>query len=330
MRIKRQEGAAPDFMKWQVAAQKNVDRFIRKMRGAEKAEAKELVQSYCSSLYDSAHVATSSLQSQLAQAQRNKEVADAHKKNIGDMLLHTPKRLDAPPSEHSQGLMSGGLSRMRVSDAIQLVLYGALTILSMVVSFENLRANLLGTAMQIFIDDPSKVTWLSLLAPAAGMAIKNLPAMFGRDASRALCKRVIIAITGVSALAWVALFSASFDGLSGHLPDFSDFSLEGSSKGNWLTFTQLFTEIMISASLFLRFGDILSIYEPENKIDNSEHDKLHADLAQAEVAAIAAENAFTKVNNALAQHEAARKAFVSDALGQLAMAQKQFNDLHTS
>lgn len=328
MKLKKHDHAVPDLSKWNALVKSDVDTFIRKIRGLPQEQAEELLTSYCLHLFNSHHPAPSSLTSNLEQAKKNKELAEQRKKQISEALLNTPARLDTPPSDNKQGLLAGGWQRVRLSDAIQLALYGSLTVLSMTVSFENLSANLLGTGMQVFIDDPSKALWISLLAPAAGMAIKNLPNMFKRSSAQSLCKRCIIAVTGISALAWVALFSASFDGLSGNLPDFSDFSLEGDSKGNWLTFTQLFTEIMVSASLFSRFSDILKIYEPETKINNPEIDHLRADYSEADVTATAAGNSFAKANDALSQHEATRQAFVTEALSRLAAAQTQFRDLH--
>ena len=326
MRNKKQDKATDVPSRWQCLLNK-IEGFIARVRGLPEDEAKALVTEQCEAVFNEHFEADSSLEVAKAQAETTRDIANKQKKSVSEALLSTPMYLETPPDKDAQGFLSD-LNCLRFGDGIQLVIFAVLTGLSMVVSYQNVLASLLGTGMPLFIDSPSKAHFLALLAPSVAAAIKNLPAMFKTEASQCLCKRGIYAVAGISSLAWVALFAANFDGLSGNMPDISSFSLDGSSRGNWLTFIQVFTEVTVSASLFLRFSDILKIYEPANKKDNPEYHKLQAALAQAEVAVKAADKNFKEANDALSQHQASRQAFISEALARLSVAQMKYQDLH--
>ncbi|WP_086930214.1 hypothetical protein [Agarilytica rhodophyticola] len=307
------------------ALDNDMDRFIAKARRLPKDEAITLVKAQAPVLFDSYFPFLNALEEAKIQAEKNKKIADARRDAIANALLETPKRLDAPP-ENAKGLI-GGLSQISLSDFIQLGLYGGLATLSMFTAYSNVLANLLGTGLPIFIDDPSKAKFIALLSVGAAAAIKNLPSMFKRETEKSLCKRVITGITGLSAFAWMALFSAEYNGLSSDLPDL-DFSLESNNSGNWLSFTQIFTEVMVSACLFMRVTSILDTYQPPQKRDNTEHGMLEADLVEAEVMCTPNNNTSAQAKNANTQLKAEKEAFTNDALARLAVAQAQYNDLH--
>ncbi len=310
---------------WQTLV-KEIEPLASRLRALPKDEAEALLIGQCEAIFATHFEATESLEEAKALALTQKLDADKRTQSIAEALLSTPKRLDAPLE--AQGLLSGGLSQLRINDAIQLLLFGGLTGLSMWTAYSNVLANLIGTGNPVFLDSPSVASGIAIIAPAAAVAIKILPSAFKRDAAQALCKRFITALTALGVLGWLILFSVSFDGLSNNLPDLNDFSLEGNSTGNWLSFTQLFVEIMVSACLFIRFSDILAIYEPQHKANNPEWDKLSADLEQAKLVSASAQTAFEKASNALSQHLAAKHAFINETLGRLALLHAQYSDLH--
>jgi hypothetical protein len=266
----------------------------------------------------------------LAQAEHNSKFARQQQITVEQKLQDTPSRLVTPPDTSKDAIGWNGLSRMRSKDIIQLVLFGGLTMLSFYICYSNVLTNLLATGEPVFLDSPVKAMMIALLAPAVAATIKILPGLFEREAHQSLCRRSIYGITAISALMWIALFSHEYNGLSGGMPELSDFSLDGSNLGSWLTFSQLFTEIMVGASLFIRFTSILDIYEPERSLPNPNYNALLVDLEQVRLQAQVAQREYEAASNALQQLRARRDILLQDALGKLAGERARFNDLYQS
>lgn len=305
-----------------------LENLINNCRSLPSDQAEALLTTQCEAIFGTHFQDIDSLEQALELAKQHKTSADKTTETVTKELSTTPKRLNSPLDNNSLGLFSGGLSQVRFGDAIQLILFAILICLSMYTAYANVLANLLSTGLPIFLENTKIASGIAMIAPASSVSIKILPSAFKRDAAQALCKRLITAITALGVLAWMILFAMSFDGLSNDLPDLTAFSDEPDYTANLLSFTQLFVEIMVSATLFIKFSDILAIYEPEHKTNNPEWDKLSADLEQAKLASTSAETAFEKANNALGQHKAGKQAFTNQALSLLANKQAQFRDLH--
>jgi len=141
----------------------------------------------------------------------------------------------------------------------------------MVISAINLQSLIENSYQPVFINAPWKAWAISLLAPCASICLKMLPKAFVLDQTKLLFKKIIYLITACVIVAWIFLFSMTFDGFS--TPNIEDFAKidvfeTGIQDTRLYSFIQLMAEILISACLFMELESLFARYQPVKKEPN--------------------------------------------------------------
>ncbi len=163
------------------------------------------------------------------------------------------------------------LAGWRTIDKILACLLAVLIPTMMVISAVNLQSLIENSYQPVFINALWKSWAISLLAPCASICLDMLPQAFVHDRTKLLFKEIMYLLTAIVIVAWILLFSMTFDGFS--TPNIGDFaSIDAVETGTHDTrlysFTQLMAEILISACLFMRLESLFAHYQPVKEEPN--------------------------------------------------------------
>lgn len=182
--------------------------------------------------------------------------------------------------------------------------------LALSASLMSAHANIVGTGLPVFIENPTAAWTLAAMAPMASVALKSVGKAFSSDRGRAVFRKSLNAAAVVAVVSWIALFAEQFhgfstDGIGAGL--FDDPSPLDRLKETAFVALTLSAEVLIGAVLALRLDSIAATYAPHHSLRNAESEsaqKRRADLAQrveitgAELGA--AEGAVAEFDEALA------------------------------
>lgn len=144
-----------------------------------------------------------------------------------------------------------------------LIIFAILALLA--ASYAGIQATLADAGLPIFEEQKHLPFMLSVLAPAAGIAIKQATGVFNDPASKDLYRKIITAIGILAFFLWVPLFASLFEGLSGVFDPFKEtnhFIAWGFNVGH------IIAEALISAALFFQLDALMAKYAPSDLIDN--------------------------------------------------------------
>lgn len=217
---------------------------------------------------------------QIAHQQTEHDATQADLKGARKRLLQTPEWL--PASRANQGLDVKDHVETRFRHWQFRHQLGAITIfillaLALCASALSAHANLVGTGVQVFLDNPVLPWSMAALAPMSGLAIKTMLSHLRRDGAKAVFTFVLLTATGLSIIVWLVLFSTNYHGLSadtalGGLFDEPTFWDELRDTG--FVAATLSTEILIGAVLALRLEKIAVNYAPNYWLQNHEFESL--------------------------------------------------------
>ncbi len=163
------------------------------------------------------------------------------------------------------------LAGWRTIDKIQVFLLAILIPTMMVISAVNLQSLIENSYQPVFINAPWKAWAISMLAPGASICLERISEAFTHDQTKLLFKKIISLLTAFVIVAWISLFSMTFDGFS--TPNIGDFASidafeTGTQDTRLYSFIQLMAEILISACLFMRLESLYAHYQPAKKEPN--------------------------------------------------------------
>ncbi|WP_299825310.1 hypothetical protein [uncultured Roseobacter sp.] len=214
---------------------------------------------------------------ELAAAEAEETVVVQQYAEIKAELDITNKKLAAEPLEIPASQGNGGaqgpaetekevpLRRWQTRDQFS----GSLIILAilglLVASYAGIHATLADAGLPIFEEQWHLPLMLAVLAPAAGIAIKQATGVFNDPASKDRYRQVITAIGILAFFVWVPLFASLFEGLSGVFDPFKEtnhFIAWGFNVGH------IIAEALISAALFFQLDALMAKYAPSGLVPN--------------------------------------------------------------
>lgn len=215
------------------------------------------------------------------------------------------------------------LAGWRTIDKIQVCLLAVLIPIMMVISAVNLQSLIENSYQPVFINALWKSWAISLLAPCASICIERLPEAFTHDQTKLLVKKIIQLLTAFVIVAWILLFSMTFDGFS--TPNIGDFlSIDAVETGTQDTrlysFTQLMVEILISACLFMRLESLLAHHQPVKKEPNPQWQTLDEKIRHRKIERESIVKHLERETERHTQLVNARQAFINNWLDELAIA----------
>ena len=188
----------------------------------------------------------------------------------------------------------------------------------------NVYAIMMISGEPLFIENPLLVISLSLLVPAASVALKYLSNLFYYANSKKLYTRIIMGATAVLCLAWTVSFATQYSGATGGME--LDFG-ESSAGANVLVWLQLVCEMMVASSLFLAAESIYLKHDPELIGENPEFTSAQASL-KTQLAALDALSKKRGENHAAqAVLRAKREAAMNEAVARYLAKRSRFNAL---
>lgn len=211
--------------------------------------------------FDATHPEHEQLKRELPDLDARYKASKAKLAKLDEAVDSTPQYIktcaEYTGKESAQVRFSGWQS----PDKVSFIFLNVALIIALFMSWANVDANLLSSGVPIFIEQPWIAWFLSLLAPAASIALKFTSGFFDYYRTKRRYTLFIFLLTALSFLAWVILFSMNYSGVSSGI-DWNSFG-EGSTSGSLLVGVQLFTEILVAAALFLAAQDIAIKYSPD-------------------------------------------------------------------
>lgn len=191
------------------------------------------------------------------------QISTAKLNELEEVVNTTPQYIKACAENSGTDKDKVAFSDWAQHDQIALIFIAIALIAALVMSASNVYANLMSSGEAVYLEQPWIAVMISLLAPAASIAIKFMGHAFERYSSIKRYTHTIYTLTAFSFIAWIGLFALNYSGVTGGI----DWDMLGDSNGNSagsaLVFTQLLTEILVGGTLFLAAQDIALKYTPE-------------------------------------------------------------------
>ncbi|MDA5556051.1 hypothetical protein [Shimia sp. MMG029] len=176
-------------------------------------------------------------------------------------------------------------------------------------SWLSAHANLVGSQLEVFIENKALPWTMAAIAPMASVALKTMYAHLSSDRARKLYKTLLLVCTSVSILTWAVLFALVYKGLGTDFDIstlFAEPTLWGSLQQTGFVVATLTTEILVGGVIALRLGQIADLYAANGEVPNSERrylkrqwDDLKAELAGLEKRLGEVEGFLATLNHAL-------------------------------
>lgn len=199
---------------------------------------------------------------------------------VFEELLDTPDTL--PTSAANQGAGDDGMIdtpfwKWAMPHQFEALFFGSLIMVAAGASMLTAHANLAGTGLIVFIENPLLPWSMSALAVLSAMAIKTMVSQVENETSRKAFAFWLNALAVLFIILWIWLFADQFHGLStgpitGGL--FDEPSWWDGAKETAFVAVTLATEILIAAVLAQRLGKIVTRYTPDRKIPSPKHQTL--------------------------------------------------------
>lgn len=165
-------------------------------------------------------------------------------------------------------------------------------------------ANLIGTNLPVFIDNPILPISMACLVPMASFACKTIWHALRSDGARQLFTRVLNTVAVILILIWSGLFADQFHGLgSGAIAGlFDEQSAWESIRETAFTAATLLTEMVIGTVLAHRLDKIAAGYSPNYWVANPDKESIRAIIAELTAARDNLIEQIVEVNGDLASY----------------------------
>lgn len=171
-------------------------------------------------------------------------------------------------------------SHWRVRDKVVFIVALGGAVIVLIMGAGNVYANIMGSGNEPFVSAPYLAALLCALLPAGSIALECVADTIKSAEGKALYIKTIHGLTVVVLLAWTALFSWNFHGVSSQLT-FDD--LEGSNTAAIaLTWIQLLAEMLVGVVLFQVAADISSKYAPNKCMPNPDYIEIELAIKEEE------------------------------------------------
>lgn len=231
------------------------------------------------------------LEERIAMMQRTLNALIAEIDIIRKRLADTPEWV--PASRANQGRSADDhvetpIWRWQLRHLIGTLVLSVLLVLALAASAFTAHANIVGTGLPVFLENPVLPWSMAMLALMSGLAIKTMIAHIRHEGSRAIFTTAVMIATVISSAIWLGLFATLYHGLS------ADTSLGGlfdepTALDKFLdtafVAAMLSTEILVGTVLALSLGKIASNYAPNYWVKNLEFETLTKRLTAREARA---------------------------------------------
>ena len=205
-----------------------------------------------------------------AAVQKQYDVAEAALNETDKKLADEP--LEIPATKSNGGNSGPGeteketpFSEWQTRDQLSGLLTTTAIIGLLGASYAGIQATLADAGLPIFEEQKHLPFMLSMLAPAAGIMIKQAAGVFNDPASKDRYRKAVTGTGIVAFFVWVPLFASLFEGLSGVFDPFKEtyhFIAWGFNVGH------IVAEALISAALFFQLDALMAKFAPSDMIPN--------------------------------------------------------------
>lgn len=193
-------------------------------------------------------------------------------------LNETDKKLAAEPLEIPATKSNGGnagpgeteketpFAKWQTRDQLSGALAATAIIGLLGASYAGIQATLADAGLPIFEEQKHLPFLLSMLAPAAGIMIKQATGVFNDPASKDRYRKAVTATGIVAFFIWIPAFASLFEGLSGVFDPFK----ETNHFVAWgFNVAHIVAEALISAALFFQLDALMAKYAPSDQVPNN-------------------------------------------------------------
>ena len=202
--------------------------------------------------------------------------------------------------------METPICRWQFRHQIGALVLALMLILALGASAFTAHANIVGTGLPVFLENPLLPWSMAMLAPMSGLAIKTMISHIRHEGVRTAFTAAVMAATFVSCAAWLLTFSINYHGLSADVAIGGLFD-EPTSLDNFLdtafVAVTLSTEILVGTVIALTLGKIVSHYSPDYWIRNLEFEALAKRLAALAARAAKEGNALAKLKGERVEYD---------------------------
>jgi hypothetical protein len=294
---------------------------------ADETEARERVSAQASALFEHTHGSIAASELDVNEAQKAVDKLDKKIKETEDELnklepSYVSTSTDKPKGKFSASRFDGwntldkGLAYVLI--VIIPVMMGIATV--------NLQSIIENSFIPVFIASPWKGWLISLIAPASALALDMLPKFFSPKIKKRYTQGLVI-VTAIVTIAWIALFSVTFDGFSVAVQSTANDLYAEVPTGQdtrLYSFIQLLAEILISSSLVAALQALFERYQPLKEVPHPMLASLKERLAQLlseRIEAMAHLSRETMRHNTLLL---ARQAFINHWLDELTITRARY------
>lgn len=210
---------------------------------------------------------------------------------VREQLLATPEWVPASKDNHGRSAdqhVETPIWRWQFRHQIGALVLALMLVLALGASAFTAHANIVGTGLPVFLENPLLPWSMAMLAPMSGLAIKTMISHIRYEGVRTAFTAAVMAATFMSCAAWLLTFSINYHGLSADVAIGGLFD-EPTRLDKFLdtafVAVTLSTEILVGAVIALTLGKIVSHYSPDYWIRNLEIDALAKRLAALEARA---------------------------------------------
>lgn len=241
------------------------------LRFPDHAAATEVVGEQTGLNFDAQNPERIVLERQLHEAQTKADELKAKRDAQNQVVKDTPEYFDSSVDDEGNTAEEVPFGEWKAFHRFSYKLLSTGFGLMCVVSGVNVYSNIMASEEVVFLDQPWLAALISVLAPCAGLAIKFISHFFDTHKAKKQYAGVVFALTALSLLIWMILFSVQFNGVSSGFDIEAALDGAGGKGSPWLVFFQLFSEVATSAALFLAMQNIEILYTPELKRNNPEY-----------------------------------------------------------
>ena len=260
------------------------------------------------------------LDERIALLQASFDAVLAEIKIFRERLLATPEWVPASKDNHGRSAdqqIETPFWRWQFRHQIGALVLALMLVLALGASAFTAHANIVGTGLPVFLENPLLPWSMATLAPMCSLATKTMVSHIRHEGMRTVFTVTVMTATFISCAAWLCLFSINYHGLSADVAIGGLFD-EPTRLDKFLdtafVAVTLSTEILVGTIIALTLAKTVSHYSPDYWIRNLEFDALAKRLAALEARAAKEGDALAKLKGERVEYDEALRLQVEIAL----------------
>ncbi len=191
----------------------------------------------------------------------------------------------------------------------------------------NVFSAVMAQGIPVFLDHQWLAVGVSFLLPSGSLAIHSLGDLLHNDRARHRYMLGMLSVTAMVLVAWVMLFSLSFPFGAGAV-DFETLGQQStaSSTSGAFTFSQLFGELMATASLFLVLGHVLRRYTSDTTIQKPDMTRIMQENRMYRALCETAQKRSKGPRGRMAQIAAMRPCYITEQVALFLALRRRFDE----